>query len=213
MGFARMHTIAGSFHTWVTRSRAWISILMLTPVALVAVFSPPHLAEYGWGEWACNFGGWLCFVAGAFFRWWATLYIGARKDMEVVSYGAYSVCRNPLYFGTFLLTLAVGIFLQSLILTAGIIVVSLFYLTVTIRHEEKKLLAAFGEPFARYCERVPRFFPNFFRYQSPQVLEVRVAGLYSELIRAARWVWIPVICQLVVYGRTQTWWLHWIDLP
>ncbi len=38
----------------------------------------------------------MLFLAGAAFRFWATLYLGGRKDAVVVDTGPYSLCRHPL---------------------------------------------------------------------------------------------------------------------
>jgi protein-S-isoprenylcysteine O-methyltransferase Ste14 len=49
--------------------------------------------------------GW-CLWPGATLRLWSTLYIGGRKRVVLVSDGPYSLCRNPLYVGTFLIALS-----------------------------------------------------------------------------------------------------------
>jgi protein-S-isoprenylcysteine O-methyltransferase Ste14 len=208
-----MSAIAKPFPVWLARSRAWISMILLAPAGLAVVFSAPSWPLYGVGDLACNCLGWTLFFAGATFRWWATLYIGGRKDCQVVDQGAYSVCRNPLYFGTFLLVVSIAAFLQSIVFVLATCIVCGYYLGVTVPIEEQKLLALYGDDYARYCQRVPRFWPRFSLYKSPAVIEVRVNGLYAELLRAARWILIPIICQLLTHVRQQDWWPHWANLP
>lgn len=208
-----MTAISRPFPVWLSRSRAWLSMLLLLPAAMGAIFSAPMIPIDSWGDLACDSLGWCLFITGAVFRWWATLYIGGRKDMQLISHGPYSICRNPLYFGTFLLTISVGVLSHSLLFVAAVALVSTFYLGITVPVEEQRLLANHGEAYRKYLERVPRFFPRFWLHQSPERIEVNVAGLRAELVRMLRWVWIPLLCQALTHFRTQDWWPHWATLP
>jgi protein-S-isoprenylcysteine O-methyltransferase Ste14 len=190
-----------------------MSILLLTPAGLAAVFSEPYLAANSWGDLSCEAVGWPLFILGATFRWWATLYIGDRKTYQFVNQGPYSICRNPLYFGTWLMGIAIAFLIQSLVFGLMLLVVSVFYLGITIPNEERLLAREYPNEFSQYRQRVPRFFPRFNLYQSPDVIEVRVAGLRAEFVRAMRWVWIPALCNLLSHLRTQDWWPHWSSLP
>lgn len=201
-----------SLAPWLVRSRAWLSLVVLTPVAVGALFSPPHGDLASLLDFICGCLGWVLFFLGATFRWWATLYIGGRKSSELVQDGPYSITRNPLYLGTFLMSAAVTLFLQSLSLAAALAAVSFGYLLVTIMHEERHLGERYGPAFEAYCRRVPRFWPRWSSYHSPAVIDVRVRGLRAEVLRAARWTWIPVLCHLAAYLRCQEWWPHWFHI-
>lgn len=50
-------------------------------------------------------------------RCWCTLYIGGRKGETLVSVGPYSLCRNPLYFFSFVGAAGVGAQTGSLLIT------------------------------------------------------------------------------------------------
>ena len=208
-----MASVVTSRAVWISRSRAWMSMLLLTPVAVLAVFSVPHWPIDSWTTFWVECLGWSLFFAGAAMRWWATLYIGGRKSYELICHGPYSLCRNPLYFGTLLMAVAIAVLMQSLSFVIVLVVVSYFYLHVTVPVEEMYLRERYGSAFEEYCYRVPRFWPNWQRYQTPDVIEVRVAGLQAELIRALRWVWIPVVCHLLTHLRSHDWWPHWATLP
>jgi hypothetical protein len=167
----------------------------------------------GFAEFFVELAAWLLFVAGACFRWWATLFVGGRKSSELIVDGAYSVCRNPLYFGTFLMTLSVAVFLQSITLIVVICLVSAGYLYFTVTLEERKLAAIHGRAFAEYCERVPRFLPNLFLHKSPEEVTVRLQGIRSEARRMAQWLWVPVLCYLVEHLRMLPAWPANLLLP
>jgi protein-S-isoprenylcysteine O-methyltransferase Ste14 len=208
-----MSALAKPLPVWLARSRAWISIILLAPATIAVLFSAPWWPLDGFADFACNCLGWTIFFGGAAFRWWATLYIGGKKNCEVIDQGAYSVCRNPLYFGTFLLVLSIAAFLQSLVFLLATLIVAVYYLMVTVPVEENWLVTNYGDAYLRYRERVPPFFPRFSLYKSPAVLEVRISGMYAELRRTARWILIPIICQLVTHFRGQPWWPHWANIP
>ncbi len=210
---ATIQTVPSNWLNWMARSRAWMSILLLTPAGLVAVFSVPHLAIDSWGDLVCESAGWSLFILGATFRWWATLYIGGRKSHELVRHGPYSICRNPLYFGTWLMAIAIAFLIQSLVFGSMLLLVSVFYLGITIPTEERLLAREYPREFQEYSARVPRLVPRFSLYESPALIEVRVVGLRAEFLRAMRWVWIPLVCNFVSHLRSQDWWPHWIDCP
>ena len=50
-------------------------------------------------------------------RLWCAQYIAGYKDNTLVREGPYSMCRNPLYFFSFLGTIGVGLCTESLTLT------------------------------------------------------------------------------------------------
>ena len=129
-------TVAQDF---IARSRAWIALALLAPVAIAAVLTRPHFQFTGLEEFTLEVIAWGLFFAGACLRWWATLFIGGRKISELVTEGPYSMCRNPLYVGTVLIALSVGVFLQSLTLLAAMLVVGSLYVWITVPIEERAL--------------------------------------------------------------------------
>lgn len=191
---------------WLVRSRAWISILIIAPFAAITALSRPIVAEDTLADFVLDAAGWVCFAAGAAFRWWATLYVGGRKERELLVDGPYSITRNPLYFGSFLLTLSIAFFLHSPIFALGIVVATPLYLWVTIPWEESRLLDRFGEPFDQYRQRVPKFLPAFSRFQSPPIVNTKIAGLMVEYRIALRWMWVPLLAEGVAHLQTETWW-------
>jgi hypothetical protein len=118
-----------------------------------------------------------------------------------------------LYFGTFLITLAIVFYVPSATLAAGLIVASVFYLGVTIPYEERDLRDHFGETYVRYYEDVPRFWPRLRKPKSPPQIEVLTVGLRKEFFRATRYLWVPLLAQTIAHLRMESWWPHWWMLP
>lgn len=198
---------------WIVRSRSWMSIVVITPFAILAALSVPLVKEETVVDFLLGAAGWMCFFTGATFRWWATLYVGGRKDQELAVAGAYSVCRNPLYLGTFLLTLSIAFFIHSLMFAIGLLIATPLYLWVTVPWEEARLREKFDDRYDAYRQQVPKFLPNFAGFQSPSTIPVSMSGLAGEFRIAARWIWIPLLAEAFAHLRMETWWPDMLRLP
>lgn len=186
---------------WV-RGRGMVAFAILTPFTVGALFSKPYVGEGTLGDLGFDLGAFALFVCGAFFRFWATLYIGGRKGSGLATLGPYSLCRNPLYFGTFLMLMSLVVFMQNLTLAAGALFAAFVYLRITVGSEEYRLQHRFGDEYRAYCGEVSRFWPRFRSYQAPHVIEVNAVGLRRECLNALRWLWIPIAGEGLAYART-----------
>jgi len=152
-------------------------------------------------------------VAGAGLGFWARLYIGARKSDEVVSEGPYSLCRHPLYLGSVLLVLSGALFLKSLVFAGAMAVLATMYFTWTVPAEEEYLMARLGEPYREYRRRVNRLWPSFRHFRTDSRIAVDIHSLYLECARASRWIWLPVIGEIIGYLRAFPWWPRLFTVP
>lgn len=99
----------------------------------------------------------LCFV-GATLRFWASGFL--RKDSKVAVGGPYAFTRNPLYLGTYFMALGTALAIQNWwLFGAGTVLFAVIYHFI-ILDEENKLSEIFGQPYLRYSQLVPRFFPR-----------------------------------------------------
>lgn len=84
-----------------------------------------------------------------------------RKNEALATKGIYSRCRHPLYFGSALLFVGLGIILNDAgyeFWYLGIPYLLLFY-TAAVRKEERFLREKFGNEFDAYKSETPAFFP------------------------------------------------------
>jgi protein-S-isoprenylcysteine O-methyltransferase Ste14 len=197
---------------WWVRARAAVAISLLAPVAIAAAVSPLYALPGTWGALAFNTVGWLLFFLGGGLRWWATLYIAHQKTRRLICDGPYSLCRNPIYLSNFLLALSLAAFLQSASFAVALLPVGAIYLYNAVRNEEERLFAAFGEMYLRYCGRVPRFVPDFRNFCTRTSIRLHLVGAWYEFRRTLRWIWIPIIGELILHLRAETWWQtgYWI---
>jgi protein-S-isoprenylcysteine O-methyltransferase Ste14 len=102
--------------------------------------------------------GALPLLLGVAVRTWAAGHI--RKSEELAVTGPYAHTRNPLYFGSFLMTCGALIMGRNGWLAAVSLLIAVPVYHVVIRKEEGEIAAVFGKKFADYTREVPRFFPR-----------------------------------------------------
>ncbi|MBI4515940.1 MAG: isoprenylcysteine carboxylmethyltransferase family protein [Deltaproteobacteria bacterium] len=198
---------------WWFSWRGRIAAAVLIPAGGLALFSRPMIAGGVWFDIAADALAWISFLAGATLRFWATLYIGGRKAEALVTEGPYSLCRHPLYWGSCLMALSVGLFLHSLTMMSAIGLMVFAYTAATVPGEERYLRARFGAQYSEYAQRVARYRPRLANFHAGETIEVRIKGLRIECGRAARWMWLPVIGAIIAHLRNQPWWPQLLSLP
>lgn len=97
-----------------------------------------------------------------------------KQEMLTVS-GPYAYTRNPLYFGSAILTVGAAVAMSSWI--AAVLLCGYFALfySVVMRREEGELRFHHGAAFGEYVKAVPLFFPRL----TPAKLELGVARAFS----------------------------------
>lgn len=190
------------------RFRGFVGGFFLGPALVCTLLSQPMVPRGSGLDLLCDAVAWVLFIAGVVFRIWPTLYIGGRKRFSLVTEGPYSICRNPLYFGSFLLGLSAACFLKSPFFASLLIVVAVWYTLKTLPEEEKDLAQIIGPDYTEYCRTVPRFFPRFSQFRSSDNVSLRVHGLHTEALRAVVWIWIPLAGEVISFLRAESWWPH-----
>lgn len=79
--------------------------------------------------------------------------------------GMYSLCRNPLYLGNFLMMIAPMILLGNWLLLLAFSALFWIYYERIIYTEERFLEGKFGEEYTQWAENTPAFFPSFRAYK------------------------------------------------
>jgi protein-S-isoprenylcysteine O-methyltransferase Ste14 len=143
---------------WAFKQRSWLPV----PIALVL------LASSNWqipGDIPIRAG--IALVAfGEFLRFWTVRQIGvisrtrATRWGPLVVSGPYRLVRNPIYVGNWFLWTGFVVWSGLLwMLPVAWLVFGLQYAAI-VRWEEQRLLAHFGEPYARYMLAVRRWCPG-----------------------------------------------------
>jgi len=161
------------YRFWIIGAIFWIgftlySVDQVNAAAALANWLQPHTPWSAGAIVRAIFGfGALLAIAAALLRTWAASFL--RSDVvhddslhseRLVADGPYRYVRNPLYLGTTLLTLGLGLMASRL----GYAVIFFGVLLVNLRlmaREESELNASQGESYRRYLSIVPRLFPSF----------------------------------------------------
>lgn len=140
--------------------------------------------------------GLVFIVPGESIRIWSSGYI--HKNRMLTTTGPYSISRNPLYVGSFLMGFG---FVISMAVVWIMVLFVIFYMYVywfTIRWEEGKLKRTFPGEWEEYAGKVPRFF-------SPVRLGGYVRGdfQWSQVYRNKE-LWnasVVLIIYIVLWGK------------
>lgn len=81
--------------------------------------------------------------------------------------GIYSIVRNPLYIGNFLMWLGIMIFISIDWVIVGVSLLFWIYYEKIVLAEEDYLYKKFGTTYAEWCSKVMAFIPTFGRYVRP----------------------------------------------
>ena len=131
--------------------------LSLAPIVFVILFVRPAWSLESKVAFFIEFGGYVFLLAGLAVRIWCTFYIGGRKSNELITKGPFSICRNPLYIGTFLLSVGVSFCFENLLMLALVLLIIIPIHLAIVRMEETHLEKLFGEQYRKYKRKTPSF--------------------------------------------------------
>jgi protein-S-isoprenylcysteine O-methyltransferase Ste14 len=103
--------------------------------------------------------GALVGLIGLWIRAYAAGYLHKQEVLTVT--GPYAYTRNPLYLGSAILALGVGIATCSWVSLAILCVYFALFYSIVMRREEKELHLRHGTAFEEYARAVPLFIPRF----------------------------------------------------
>ena len=150
---------------FMIRNRIWLGYLGLIGIVIGA---RPTLRSLLVGA--------PCLLLGGVVRVWAAGHL--VRNMRLARRGPYAYTRNPLYLGTALEWLGLGIAgRRHLPLIAAAVWFLLLYVP-SIREEERFLSDTFGHQYDIYAAQTPRFLPR--RPKTP----VQRAGFVLDLVSA-----------------------------
>lgn len=105
-------------------------------------------------------------LVGLAIRTWASGHL--RKNQQVAVSGPYAYVRNPLYVGSLVAGIGLGISANHALVLAAIVAVFLLWFLPVVGEEEshlRKILPGFRE----YESRVPRFLPSLARRYASRI--------------------------------------------
>ena len=139
---------------WIFRMRGGIWTLLFLAILFMVRGSTPGIIAASVIIVALG-QVWRCWAAGVI-----GLYRGENvKALNLATTGPYSLMRNPLYFGNFVIGLGWSLIAGKWAVIIFAVSFYVLYVLVIIPHEEEFLRAKFGHDYEEYCARVRRFMP------------------------------------------------------
>lgn len=181
-------SLASLNDSWAYRLRLPLTVLCVLVGLALVVLSRPSIPEEATADFWLDLAGFVTLALGVLIRLWATRSIAGRKGREVVCEGAYSLCRNPLYWGTLLIAVSAVLFLKSWTFAVICLGPVALYPLAVVPAEERYLREKLGEPYIDYCQRVPRWWPKFRNYRPTPAIAGSASSARAELVRSAWWL-------------------------
>lgn len=170
-----------------------------------ALFLQPAGFGEGWHE-GLEWVGFALLIVAALGRVWAYLHIGGRKNEHLCTTGPYSLCRNPLYFFSFVGVAGASLALQHALLALASALVFLAYYSLVIRAEEIRLHGLFGAAFTDYARAVPRFWPRPAAPDHDRELIVQPRLFARTLVEVFWFLAAIVFIELIEVGKLHHFW-------
>ena len=97
---------------------------------------------------------------GLFAEGWRELY-RAEKEDRLATDRLYAIVRHPQYTGLFIALFGEGVVHWPTIFSLTLFPAIVIAYTLLAYHEERQMVARFGDKYRKYRERVPMFFPHW----------------------------------------------------
>jgi len=130
-------------------------------------------------------------------RLWCSIYIAGYKTDRLIKEGPYSICRNPLYFFSFIGALGVGMATESFLIPFLIMITFTIYYPMVIKSEESEMLKKHGKEYEAYLGLVPSFFPHISKLKEPDSYITKPIIFRKHIFSALWFVWLLGILELI----------------
>ena len=177
--------------TDVNKTRMRDTRILVGSLLLIVIFTAPVLGEGSFLYQILRLAGYIMIIACAIGRIYCTAFIGGIKSEILVTFGPYSMCRNPLYFYSLLGAAGVGLLSGEIIPT--VIITGGFFLIYKglIDREEGFLSGKFAQSFAAFKAGTPRLLPDPKKYNCPDEL-VFQPRYFNKAVWDAVWWFAPL---------------------
>lgn len=152
-------------------------------------------------------------IFGAFGRVYCSVFIGGRKNDEVVRAGVFSVVRNPLYVFSFIAMVGIGLQSGMVLVTAILIATFMLYYPVVVAKEEGFLENKFGSDYIKYKQEVPRWVPNLRLWNEPEQVDAKPKFIRHTIFDAAIFFLPPICFSIISSLQNHDMLPIWLTLP
>jgi len=140
----------------------------------------------------------LACIAG---RMWSILYIGSRKNSDLVTTGPYARTRNPRSFVSTVGAAGIGLMLGSFVMTGALMLAAWLVLVATARREADHLRALFGAAYDDYARVTPMFWPKPSLYREPAEASFSPSALKRTFLDGLFFLLLFPVIELIEHAQ------------
>ncbi|UVK42641.1 isoprenylcysteine carboxylmethyltransferase family protein [Mesorhizobium sp. AR07] len=198
MSYAYLKPVSRAFE----QRKRLIFVRVAAVLAVLLLFlAKPALSEGSQGHDTLEFLGFCLVVVCVVGRLWSILYVGGKKNEELVSTGPFSTTQNPLYFFSTVGAVGIGLIYGSVLAAMALGVASFFIFRVTARKEAEFLLGKFGPAYLAYIKSTPRFWPNPLLYHDQDEQQFSTRALKRTFFDGLYFLAVFPIIELIEHFR------------
>jgi protein-S-isoprenylcysteine O-methyltransferase Ste14 len=161
------------------RYRSYLPLLIIPPILIAmkeSIYVEQIVGDDLEDAWIM-----LCFLFSMFGLWVRAYTVGhvpggtsgrntqSQRAHHLNTTGMYSIVRNPLYLGNFIIILGVLLSIKVWWLVLLGSLVFFIYMERIILAEEKFLAETYGQPYLDWREKTPAIWPDFKLWQKPEL--------------------------------------------
>ena len=183
----------------LNKSRMFNSKVALVLAFLLILFSRQFWENESPLHELLDFTGYFLIALCALGRVYSTAFLGGFKNKDLITYGPFSVVRNPLYVFSLIGVTGIALISNHLAIIIGLPVFFLVLYIFLIKREEQFLESEFGNSYQEYKKTVPRLLPNFALYNAPETISM-APRFVNKAFSDAIWWFVAFPCiELVEY--------------
>jgi protein-S-isoprenylcysteine O-methyltransferase Ste14 len=174
--------------------------IALRSLVIVLILGMPFVQSpfsFDGGHRSLEVVGQFLILFGIMGRAWCTMHIGGKKFTELVTVGPFSVSRNPLYVFSLIATLGASLQIGSLLFAFLTVFGVWIIFDTTVRKEEAALRSRFGDRYAVYCARTPRYGPRLSSWHGEDSVVVNMPLLYRTLLDGSLFFLIIPVAEMI----------------
>ena len=119
---------------------------------------------FSWPSWLTILIGLPLALTGAAIRAWASGHL--EKNRALATSGPYAFTRNPLYFGSFVMTLGCAVAGGSTVLAVVLVIFFLAVYLPVMQSEAQHMAQLFAVDYRAWAQETPLFFPSIAPYSA-----------------------------------------------
>lgn len=185
------------FHHFLVDNRVIISSSLFAALAFGFLTDGRPTNKWSSGADTLGICGLVLTIVGLLIRTWAAGVLNKGRGLAML--GPFSLCRHPLYLGSFAMMLGIAMIFGNVLHWSIVIVVLCVIYQATIRREESRLEERYGSAWRCYTSMTPRLIPLRMNFEpAPWMFSLwmrnrEYRAVLATLAGLAILEWVPLV--------------------